>query len=140
MDSRKDSSSNEEGLDASLLHQNGHSNSPHSYKKTSSRWSSIDGRRLLFATCACLAAASLFGLLSVMIWTQQYRYRDSIDQEGPHSQSPAFDVSVPISNLPLSEPEPEPKIDKWGPLSVLLGPPTESFRGMSHILPLISSC
>lgn len=69
------------------------------------RWSTIRGRRLLFATCACLAAASLFGLMSVMVWTNQTKAQVSLDHEGQTSK---------------------PKPDEWGPLSVLQGPPTES--------------
>jgi hypothetical protein len=76
------------------------------------RWS-IRGRRILFATCACLAAASLFGLLTMMLWSSQSKSQIPLDQEGQQSE---------IS---------KPTVDEWSPLSVLRGPATESLWGGS---------
>jgi hypothetical protein len=81
------------------------------------RWSTIRGRRLLFATCACLAAASLFGLLSVMVWTNQSEIQVVLDQEGQQ-----FEVS-------------KSKPNEWSPLTVLRGPPTDSLWGGYHCTP-----
>lgn len=121
MDSRK---SNEDGSDETLLHQH-YSSERHapSVLKTGLRWSTIDGRRLLFATCACLAAASLFGLFSVMIWTQQSKNQVYVDLSGQQTGTPVLEPPSEHTS------EPEREVDQWGPLSVLRGPPAESFRG-----------
>ncbi|KIM88674.1 hypothetical protein PILCRDRAFT_813643 [Piloderma croceum F 1598] len=70
----------------------------------------IRGRRLLFATCACLAVASVSGLLLMVLWTNQSKFQVASDQKSLH-------LEVETS---------KPKVDKWGPLSVLRGPATES--------------
>jgi len=70
----------------------------------------IKGRRLLFATCVCLAAASLFGLLSVMVWTHQLKSQVVLDPDG---------------GIPKLA-DTEPTLDKWSPLTVLRGPATDS--------------
>lgn len=118
------------------------------------RWANVDGRRLLFATCACLAAASFFGLFSVMIWTQQAKYQQDsyqqvkMDQEIPHStvtathwatqteiQTHTTEVTVTASaQLSIQTSNPESEAAKWRPEAVLKGPPTESFRGNGRIL------
>lgn len=102
-----------DGSDETLL-EHVETEKPSSVLKSSIRWSTLDGRRLLFATCACLAAASLFGLLSVTIWTYQSKGGQiMIEHEVPHgSSSSAHDQ------------------DRWLPSAVLLGPPTSSFKGM----------
>jgi hypothetical protein len=104
-------SSNDDRSDEYLFHHSGDSASP-SLLKIGFRWSTIRGRRLLFATCACLATASLCGLLSVMIWTNQSIHRVVLDQGGQQ-----LEVS-------------KPKLDEWSPLTVLRGPPTDSLWGL----------
>lgn len=119
MDSRK--TVHDDGVDEALLA--GNSSSP--IFRSSLRWSTLDGRRLLFATCACLAAASLFGLLSVMIWVNQSKVHLTLDNERQHSEAHVPNPNQISTNIT----EPEPKHDKWGPLAALRGPPTASFRG-----------
>jgi len=93
-----------------LLHHSGQNTS-----RSGFRWSTISGGRLLFATCACLAAASLFGLLSVMIWTNQSKFRILSDQE---------------REIPRLV-ETRPKLDEWSPLNALKGAATDSLWGGS---------
>jgi hypothetical protein len=93
------------------------SNSSSSILRSRFRWPVIKGRRLLFATCACLVAASLFGLLSGIVWTHQLEPQFVLDKDG--------EIPKP----------PEPIPDKWSPLTVLRGPATESLWGASeHML------
>jgi len=75
----------------------------------------IRGRRLLFATCACLAVASLSGLLLMVVWTNQSKFQLASRQTGLH-------LEIETS---------KPKVNKWSPLSVLRGPATESLWGGS---------
>jgi hypothetical protein len=84
---------------------------------TGFRWLSIRGRRLLFATCACLAAASLFGLMTMMLWSYQSKSQVVLDHESQ------------LSGVA------KPKVDEWGPLSVLRGPATDSLWGLSKCSP-----
>jgi hypothetical protein len=112
----KKSSLNHDGSDEYLLHHSGDGGAS-TVVKTGFRWSTISGRRLLFATCACLAAASLFGLMSIMVWTNQSKSPVPLDQEG--------------QQLEISK----PTVDEWGPLSVLRGPPAESLWGASKCTP-----
>lgn len=70
----------------------------------------LDGHRLLFAACACLAGASLFGLLSVVVWTHHWQGK----------------VQVTLDIDPSST----RNHDKWSSLAVVRGHPTDSFRGM----------
>lgn len=122
MDSRN--ALHDDGADEALLDKSGdNSGSSAPIFRSGLRWS-IDGRRLLFATCACLAAASLFGLLSVMIWVNQSKSQRTLDNERQR-----FETIVPTNLPPTVITEPEPEHDKWGPLAALRGPPTESFRG-----------
>jgi len=98
--------------DEYLLPHRSPSPSPPSWS-TGCRWLSMRGRRLLFATCTCLAAASLFGLLSLMVWSNQSKSQVTLDHENQ------------LSGIS------KPKIDEWGPLSVLRGPATDSLWGLS---------
>lgn len=121
MDSRKGLHDDE--ADEALLGNSGDNSASSPIFKSGLRWSTLDGRRLLFGTCACLAAASLFGLISVMIWVNQSKSQLTLNNQRPH-----VETTVPVT-LPPTVTEPEPEPDKWGPLAVLRGPPTESFRG-----------
>lgn len=73
----------------------------------------LDGHRLLFAACACLAGASLFGLLSVIVWTHHDKAQVTLEHDTQHT-----------------DPSSTSNHDKWSPSAVVLGPPTDSFRGM----------
>jgi len=126
MDSSK--SLNDVGVDEALLDQGDRSRGGSSILKNGLRWSTLDGRRLLFATCACLAAASLFGLLSVMVWVNQSKSQVMMTHESHEShESQHLEMIHPATTLPpVSQLEPKP--DLWGPLAALRGPPTEGFR------------
>ena len=129
--------------DDHLLYHSGESGGSYSFLKSTLRWSNIDGRRLLFATCACLAAASLFGLLSVVIWTQHVKFHHdlyqqvTLDQELVHStvtihgqtrtETHTIQVTVTASaELSIHTSSPT---SKWKPDAVLKGKATERFRG-----------
>ncbi|KZP06147.1 hypothetical protein FIBSPDRAFT_764866 [Athelia psychrophila] len=71
----------------------------------------LDGHRLLFAACACLAGASLFGLLSVIVWTHHDKAQVTLEHDTQHT-----------------DPSSTSNHDKWSPSAVVLGPPTDSFR------------
>ncbi|KAF7971400.1 hypothetical protein HWV62_21242 [Athelia sp. TMB] len=101
--------SGDDGSDEALLHHLEREKASAGPKSTS-RLASLDGRRLLFATCACLAAASLFGLLSVMIWTNQGKSQIMLEHEA-HLDNPSSDNT-----------------EKWLPSAAVIGPPTHSFR------------
>lgn len=137
-----------DGSDEHLLHHSGESTSGgYSFLKPALRWTNVDGRRLLFATCACLTAASLFGLLSVMIWTQQSKYQQdsyqqvTLDQEVTHStvtathwqtQTETHTMAVTVTapaQLSIQTSSPVSDAAKWKPEAVLKGHATESFRG-----------
>jgi hypothetical protein len=75
----------------------------------------IRGRRLLFATCACLAITSVSSLLLTVVWISQSKCQMASGQKGLH-------LEVEMS---------KPKVDKLGPLSVLRGPATDSLWGGS---------
>jgi len=76
--------------------------------KAGFRWPTVRGRRLLFAICACLAVASVSGLLLMMVLTNLSKAQMALGQQAR------------ISEL---------QVDEWSPLSVLRGPATESLWG-----------
>jgi hypothetical protein len=102
--------------DEYLLHR---SASPSILKAGLRLWT-IRGRRLLFATCLCLATASVFGLLLMVAWINQSKFQ------------------VAQKSLHLEVETSKPKIDIWGPLSVLRGPATESLWGGSKCIFLVN--
>lgn len=118
----------DDGSDEALLQRRlSEDEKPSSVLKSTIRWSTLDGRRLLFATCACLAAVSLFGLFSVMIWTSQSKDQvsDTLERDAQHASTGTHTQEK----------------DKWSPEAVLLGPPTDSFRGMrSRMQALVIKC
>lgn len=134
-----------DGSEDHLLHHSGESAGSHSFLKPTFRCTNINGRRLLFATCACLAAASLFGLLSVIIWTHQAKFQQdlyqhvTLDQELAHStvttthrqtQTETHTMKVTVTAPPLLSIQTSSPAAKWKLDTVLKGQATESFRGI----------
>ena len=72
----RSSSSNDPDSHEYFLHHSRENSNSTMLRAGFRSWPMLKGRRLLFATCACLASASLCGLISIMIWTHQYPFHD----------------------------------------------------------------
>jgi hypothetical protein len=89
----------------------------------------VSGRRLLFTTCATLAAASFLGLVVFNFWSHQPPLVHSYVPLNNSVPANPVDVVQPVPTTPVPAPQPSNVTDPWDPSNYLKGPPTPRFRG-----------